>query len=65
MCKMHLLVAFWRGFRQLRKEQEATTATEYAVMLSMMLMVMLGALQFYGTSLNSLFGTISDTLFSA
>jgi Flp pilus assembly pilin Flp len=61
----HVVPAFLQGLRRLHQDEEAATTTEYAVMLSMMLVVMLGALQFYGESLNALFGSISETLFAA
>ncbi len=46
-------------------DEEATTTTEYAVMLTMILLAALGAVTTYGQSLRDLFVSIEGTLFAA
>lgn len=53
-----------KGVRRLEGDGSAATATEYAVMLAMIIMVAIGAIQVFGNTLNGLFVTIQSTLFS-
>jgi len=44
----------------LQRQESATTATEYAVMLALIIVVCIGSLTLYGQSLSgSVFGTIN------
>jgi pilus assembly protein Flp/PilA len=50
--------------RELFRSQDGPTATEYAVMLALLLMTAIGAIGIFGTSLSSLFADIQTTLFA-
>jgi len=47
------------------RDQEGPTATEYAIMLAMILMVALGAIGTFGNTLSGLFVDIKTALFAA
>ena len=50
----------WRArLRRLACEQDGPTATEYAVMLALILVVILAALQQYGQGLYDLYDTVN------
>ena len=51
-----------RWLRRLFSEQQGATAVEYAVMLGMILLVLIGAVTTVGTNTNSLFGKIVNSL---
>jgi len=50
--------------RELLQDQEGPTATEYAVMLALLLMTAIGAIGIFGTSLSRMFADIQTTLFA-
>lgn len=54
-----------RLMRRFSDEDQAATATEYAVMLALILVVALGAVTTYGQNLRGLFVSIQGTLFAA
>lgn len=51
--------------RRWARDEEGATATEYAIMLALILMACIGAIQVYGTGLSNLFVSIQTSLFAA
>ena len=49
-------------FRRFVREEEAATAVEYAVMLGLILMTVIGAIGTFGANSGSLWGGIVDDL---
>lgn len=50
--------------RRFFADEHAATATEYAVMLALVLVVIIASVTIYGQSLNAKFNDIQTTLFS-
>jgi Flp pilus assembly pilin Flp len=53
-----------KALRLLRGDGSAATATEYAVMLAMIIVVAIGAIQVFGTTVSGMFVDIQSSLFS-
>ncbi len=53
-----------RKLSRLSNQQEAATATEYAVMLALIILVAMGAINILGGTVSNLFVTIESTLFA-
>jgi Flp pilus assembly pilin Flp len=57
------IVSLIRDTRRLLRCESAATATEYAVMLALILVVILASVTMFGQTLNAEYGTIHTTLF--
>lgn len=56
--------ALVRALRGLPNDEHAATATEYAVMLALVLAVIIASVAIFGQGLNTEFGTINCELFA-
>jgi len=57
-----MLARVVKSFRQFVQSEEAPTATEYAVMLALIIVVAIVAIQTLGQNVSSTFKTTSDNL---
>jgi pilus assembly protein Flp/PilA len=55
----------WAGIRKFFVEEEGATATEYAVMLALIILIALGAIIFLGNQVQSGFSTVASAISSA
>lgn len=63
-----MLVLLGRGARQVGRllgDEQAATATEYAVLLALIIAVAIAAITTYGNSLNSEYQDINSTMFGS
>jgi pilus assembly protein Flp/PilA len=52
----------WTGIKRFFVEEEGATATEYAVMLALIILVALGAIIFLGNAVNNGFSTVASAI---
>jgi len=55
----------WTGIKRFLVDEEGATATEYAVMLALIILVALGAIIFLGERVRSGFSTVASAIQSA
>lgn len=55
----------WAGFRSFMLNEEGATATEYAVMLALIILIALAAIVFLGQQVKSGFSTVASAISSA
>lgn len=55
----------WAGFRSFMLDEEGATATEYAVMLALIILVALAAIIFLGQQVRDGFSTVANAINSA
>lgn len=53
---------FFMKCKELYSSEEGATATEYAVMLALIIIVAIGAITFLGKKVNNTFNNIAETL---
>ena len=54
--------AWTRGIRSFLREEDGATATEYAVMLALIIIICIGAISALGTKVSGTFATLSTKL---
>ena len=54
-----------RNLVKFLKDDSGASAAEYAVLLTLITVVLIGAVQFLGTAISTVFATVSNTLTSA
>jgi len=55
----------WTAIRSFIRDEEGATATEYAVMLALIILIALGAIIFLGQEVRSGFSTVGSAINSA
>ncbi|WP_027714257.1 Flp family type IVb pilin [Desulfuromonas sp. TF] len=55
----------WTGIKRFLVEEEGATATEYAVMLALIILIALGAIVFLGQRVTSGFSTVASAISTA
>lgn len=55
----------WAGLKSFMLDEEGATATEYAVMLALIILIALGAIIFLGQRVQSGFSTVASAISSA
>jgi len=55
----------WTSIRSFIRDEEGATATEYAVMLALIILIALGAIIFLGQEVKSGFSTVASAISSA
>jgi len=55
----------WTAIRSFIRDEEGATATEYAVMLALIILIALGAIIFLGQEVRSGFSTVASAISSA
>jgi len=56
---------FWSKMRELVVSEEGATATEYAVMLALIIVVAIGAITLLGNAVNNTFNEIGEAVDNA
>jgi pilus assembly protein Flp/PilA len=55
----------WAGIKSFMLDEEGATATEYAVMLALIILVALGAIIFLGNAVTNGFNSVADAIDTA
>ena len=55
----------WAGFKSFMLDEEGATATEYAVMLALIILIALGAIIFLGNQVQSGFSAVASAIENA
>lgn len=59
------MIKLWTGIKGFFLDEEGATATEYAVMLALIILVALAAIIFLGTEVKEGFSTVASAIASA